>query len=102
MREQQERFREELRQQQNDIPPTAIRVHDCLQRTGATSNERECLIYSQSGRYLSYNYYIVFAMVLVSRAGIAATIRFPSISAIVASVGIICSATSTSTSDASI
>jgi hypothetical protein len=49
MREQQERFREELRQQQM-ARPTTIRLHGCLQRTGATSNERECLIYSQHGR----------------------------------------------------
>jgi hypothetical protein len=30
----------------NDIRPTTIRVHDCLQRTSVTSNECECLIYS--------------------------------------------------------
>jgi hypothetical protein len=34
----------------NGIPPTTIRVHGCLQRTGTTSNERECLIYSLHGR----------------------------------------------------
>jgi hypothetical protein len=31
------------------------RVHGCLQRTGATSNERECLISSQHSRYWFYN-----------------------------------------------
>jgi hypothetical protein len=25
-------------------------IHGCLQRIGATSNKRECLIYSQHGR----------------------------------------------------
>jgi hypothetical protein len=41
--------------------------------------------------YLSYNWYIIFATVLVSRAGTAKTIRFPSISVVDASVGITCS-----------
>jgi hypothetical protein len=101
MREQQEKFREEMATT-NGISPTTIRVHGCLQRTDATSNERECLIYSQHARYWFYNLYIIFATVLVSTAGTAATICFPSISAADASVGITCSATSTSTSGYSI
>jgi hypothetical protein len=54
MREQQERFHEELQQQQMTFLQQQLE-YMAAQRIGATSNERECVIYSHHGQYLSYN-----------------------------------------------
>jgi hypothetical protein len=89
-------FREELRQQQMTFLQQQSEYMAAYNAQAQQAMNASVLFILNTVIYLSYNYNIVFATVLVSRVGTTTIIRFPSISSTDALVGITCSAISTS------